>query len=374
MYLYDYDGSLIQPLTNGIFEYIVDVDLEDDWLYYTTHSDPSHPYNLQVYRSSLKEENIQKLSDMDGVIDAFVSKGQDSLYVLRSALPALMQMEAYSINGDYYGTTWKGNVSSIEKDYQYAEYPKVLAADNTTVLETLILKPRDFNPDSKYPVVEYIYGGNFTTEVIRDLLDRNLWEMQELANEGFIVAFIDGRGTPKRGQKFRDFSYGKIGQVEIQDHVAALRQIGRERPYMDMDRIGIIGHSWGGHFTLRALLEAPDFYKAGHISAAGFDPIHFRVAVEAFMGCLPQDCPEAYEQSNISNKLTNLKAPLMIVHGTADDDVPIEESYKLVAKLKALNYSDYQFIEYQGVNHMVMRHPEWQPTMIDFFVSKLKEM
>jgi dipeptidyl aminopeptidase/acylaminoacyl peptidase len=283
-----------------------------------------------------------------------------------------MQMEAYSMNGDYNGTTWKGNLSSIDKSYLNAEYIKVLTADNKTEIETLILKPQDFSTKKKYPIVEYIYGGNFSNEVIRDLLDPKLGEMQDLANEGFIVAFIDGRGTPKRGREFRDFSYGKIGQVEIQDHVAALTQIGKDRPYMDMNKIGIIGHSWGGHFALRAVLEAPDFYKAGHINSAGFDPINFRIAVEAFMGCLPQDCPQSYEQSNISNKLSNLKAPLMIMHGTADDDVPIEESYKLVAKLKALNYSNYEFIEYQGVNHIIMRHPEWKPTMIDFFVKELQ--
>ena len=373
MYLYDYKGNLIRKLTNGIFEYIVEIDLEEDWLYYLTHSDASKPYNLQVFRTSLKEHKIEKIIDAEHILDAFVSDKKDSLYVLRSALPALLQMDAYSMDGTHLGIHWEGDVSFLENDYFNFEYSNVLDADNLNALETLILKPQGFNPINKYPLVEYIYGGNFTNEVIRDLLSPNLWEMQDLANKGFIVVFIDGRGTPKRGQKFRDFSYGKFGQVEIQDHIAAIKQIAKDRPYIDMDKIGIMGHSWGGHFALRALLEAPDFYKAGHISAAGFDPINFRVAIEAFMGCLPQDCPEAYNKSNISNKLTNLKAPLMIVHGTADDDVPIDEGYKLVAKLKELNYKDYEFIEYQGVNHIVMRHPKWKSTMIDFFVKKLKK-
>ena len=367
MYLYDYEGNLIRTLTNGVFERIADVDLEDHWLYYTAHTDTINPYDLQVYRTSLKTDTIEKLVALDGVLDAFISNTKDSLFVLRSGLPALMQMEAYSIDGTHLGTTWKGDVSFLESGYFNVEYPRVLDADDKNMLETLILKPQDFDPNKKYPIVEYIYGANFTNEVIRDLFSPNLWQMQELANNGFIVVFIDGRGTPKRGREFRDYSYGKFGQVEIRDHVAAIKQLAKERPYMNIDNIGIMGHSWGGHFALRALLEAPDFYKAGHISAAGFDPINFRIAIEAFMGCLPQDCPEKYEQSNISNKLSNLKAPLMIVHGTADDDVPIDEAYKLVAKLKEMNYTNYEFIEYQGVNHIVMRHPEWQSTMIDFF-------
>ncbi len=374
MYLYDYEGHLIRTLTNGVFEYIVDVDLKHNWLYYTTHTDTINPYNLQVFRTSLNTNNRENLVAVEGIIDAFISDTKDSLFILRSGLPALMQMDAYLVDGTPLGTTWKGDVSFLESGYFKMEYPKVLDADNKNILETLILKPLDFDPNKKYPIVEYIYGGNFTNEVIRDLLSPNLWQMQELANNGFIVVFIDGRGTPKRGQKFRDYSYGKFGQVEIQDHVAAIRQIANDRPYMNMDKIGIMGHSWGGHFALRALLEAPDFYSVGHISAASLDPIDFRIAVEAFMGCLPQDCPETYEQSNISNKLSNLIAPIMIVHGTADDDVPIDEAYRLVAKLKELNYTNYEFVEYQGVNHIVMRHPEWKSTMIDFFVRKFNEM
>jgi dienelactone hydrolase len=374
LYLYDYDGNLVRTLTEGVYEHIVDVDLDHDWLYYTAYTDPDKPYSQQVCRTSLTANRIEKLSDKEGVIDAFVSEKKDSLYVLRSGLPALMQMEAYTMDGLHLATTWKGKVTALENDFFKEEYPQVLAADNKTILATLILKPRDFDPNKKYPIVEYIYGGNFTNEVIRDLFSPVLWEMQELANNGCVVVFIDGRGTPKRGQAFRDFSYGKLGQVEIEDHVYALKQLGADRPFMDMNKIGIMGHSWGGHFALRALLEAPNFYKVGHISAPAFDPLDFRVAVEAFMGCLPQDCPEKYEQSNISTKLSNLKAPLMIVHGTADDDVPIDESYKIVANLKAMQYTNYEFIEYQGVDHIVMRHPEWKSRMIDFFVKEFKKI
>lgn len=374
LYLYDYEGNLIQTLTNGVFEFVVGINLENNRLYYLTHADSLNPYTLQLYRTSLSEEKIEKISDITNIEDAFVSKEKDSLYVLRSGLPDLLQIEALSMDGDHLETYWKGNVSFLEDGYFKSEYAKVKDADNEHEIETLILKPKDFDPNKKYPIVEYIYGGNFTIEVIRSLISNNLWEMQDLANRGVVVVFIDGRGTPKRGQEFRDFSYGRFGQVELQDHVAAIKQLAQERPYMDMDKIGIIGHSWGGHFALRALLEAPDFYKVGHINAPAIDPVNFRVAIEPFMGCLPQDCPEVYEKSTISNQLKNLKAPLMIVHGTADDDVPIEESYKLITELKALNYTNYQFIKYQGFNHIVMRHPNWKTTMIDFFIDQFDKL
>lgn len=374
LYLYDYDGRLIKLLTDGVFERIAKVDLEHNWLYYLAHTDSSKPYNLQVFRSSLKTNNIEKLCDVDNIVDVFVSEKKDSIYVLRSGLPSLMQMDAYSINGSYLETIWRGNTDFLETGYFNFEYPRVYDADQKYMLESLILKPKDFDPNKKYPVIEYIYGANFTNEVIRHLLSPNLWQMQNLANRGFIVVFIDGRGTPGRGKDFRDYSYGRFGQVEIKDHVAAIKQIAKDRPYMNLDKIGIIGHSWGGHFALRALLEAPDFYKVGHINAPAIDPKDFRVSIEPFMGCLPQDCPDQYEKSNISNKLSNLKAAIMIVHGTADDDVPIDESYKLVEKLKSLNYLNYKFVEYQGFNHIVMKHPEWESTMIAFFEREFNKL
>lgn len=375
LYLYNTDGTLIRSLTtyneNGILEYITEIDEQNGWIYFMSHSDIKNPYENQIFRTSLESQNIEKLVSKENVFDAFMSQDNDSLYVVRSGLPVLMELEVYTPDGTYLSTPWKGNTEKIEKGYLNIEYVDVLAADDKTEISTMIIKPRDFDPDKAYPVVEYIYGGNFATVVRRDLPSFP-WIMVNLANEGFVVVFIDGRGTPQRGKEFQDFSYGKFGQVELQDHVYALKQLARERPYMNMEKIGITGTSWGGHFALRALLEYPDFYKAGHINAAAIDPLDFRVAIELFMGCLPADCPDAYKKSNITDKLGNLKAPLMIVHGTADDDVPIDDAYGLIKKLDSMDYKNYEFIKLQGHGHFVMRHPEWETYLINFFVKTLK--
>ena len=252
------------------------------------------------------------------------------------------------------------------------EYESTLAADGITELQSLILKPIEFDPNKSYPIVEYLYVAPHTNVVARDLLDSWLWTMNNLAQAGFIVVFTDARGTKERGKKFNDFSYGKFGQIELEDHINSLKQIGLKRPYMDLNRVGVLGHSWGGHFALRALLEAPEFYKSGHISAASLNPKDFRIAIEPYMGCLPQDCPEKYEKSAISNKLTQLKAPLMVVHGTYDDDVPIEDSYELVGLLDQMKIENYEFDIYDGDTHIVMRNRQWLPNMINFFTKNLK--
>ncbi len=376
IYLYDYDGTLIRPLTdhteNGIVAYIDHIDKETGWLYFLAHSNADRPYDLQLFKTNLNAPQILKIVDTPGLMELKVPTDTDTLWVLRSKLPRTLQVDRYSPQGEYYDTAWEGNFSAVGENYFNYEYVNAKAADGTTDLEALILKPKALDPIQKYPIVEYIYGGNFMNVVPRNLLEPQLWEMNSLAQEGFIVVFIDGRGTPGRGKKFKDFSYGKFGQVELEDHTTVLKQIAKDRPYMDLGNTGIMGHSWGGHFALRALLEAPEIYKAGHINAPAFEPSEFRVVIEAFMGCLPQDCPELYQKSSIMAKLKHLKAPIMIVHGTNDDDVPIEDSYKLVKMLDALNYRNHEFEIYPGYDHIVMRNREWLPNMIRFFKAHLK--
>jgi dipeptidyl aminopeptidase/acylaminoacyl peptidase len=376
LYLYNLDGVLIRPLTSykdsGILEDVLTIDEKNNWVYYLAHSNRDKPYQIQLFRSSLESETTEKISEDEGIFDAFLTAGKDSVYIVRSRLPDLMQIDLYTPKGHYLSSYWKGNTEKFKDGLLNIEYADVLGADNTTMISTMILKPSNFDSNIKYPVVEYIYGGNFATIVPRSFFEFH-WDMLHLANAGFIVVAIDGRGTPMRGKEFKDFSYGKFGQVELKDHIAALKQLGEVRPYMDMDKIGIYGHSWGGHFALRALLEYPDIYKAGQINAAAFDPIDFRVPIEAFMGCLPAECPEKYEKSAISNKLGNLQAPLRIVHGTADDDVPIEEAYKLVKILDSIHNSNYEFVKYQGTNHILIQNPDWESQMINFFVQTFKQ-
>ena len=376
LYLYDEKGGLIKPISaqnkNGIVSKLINVDEKNGWVYFYASANEDHPYDKQLFRTSLSTDRIEKISDGPVIMETLFSENKDSIWVWRTKLPDMMQIDLLHSNGQLINVAWKADLKPVEESGLDPEYTQLLAADNKTMLEAMLLKPAEFNPALKYPVVEYIYGGPNSTVIPRTIFDRSIWNMQNLANKGFIVVMIDGRGTPERGKAFLNYSYGKLGQTEITDHIVVVKRLGAKYPYMDLTKVGVTGHSWGGYFALLAMIEEPDFYKAGHINAAAVDPEHFRIAVEPFMGCLPADCKERYKLSALTDKVNRLKGALSINHGTADDDVPIAEAHKLTDALKKAGYTNYEYKEYPGMDHIIMRDKNWEPDMINFFIKQLK--
>lgn len=376
LYLYSAEGELKRALTNfeknGIVDQVFRVDKKGEWVYFTASGNKIQPYQKQLYRASLKENRIETLVSKPHIFEALWGESDDYFWVFVSSMPYDLKIEKYSDSGTFIETQWTADLH-FAKDAGYnPEYTSVKLPDEKTTVDAFILKPNDFDGDKKYPVVEYIYGGPFTTVIPRFQFEVAQWQLQDLANEGFIVVMIDSRGTTGRGKKFQDYIYGRMGQVEIADHAWVLEQLCAERSYMDFSRIGVMGHSWGGYFALKALVDRPDIYKAGHLSAPAVDPVNFRVPVEIYMGCLPAECPEKYSTAGITSNISKLKAPIQIIHGTADDDVPVSESINLVKALENEGMKQFEFIQYEGMDHIVMRHPEWQQKMTEFFVQNLK--
>ena len=376
IYLYDLEGNFIRPMTsqtkNGLVTSLEAVDKKNGFIYFLASPDSQKPYEKQLFKASIGGDEIQKISDAPGIMEAFLSEGHDSLWVMRSALPKTAQIDQFNAAGDFIDIYWQADFSKLSGIDINFEYLWTIASDDSTRIQSMILKPVDFDPRESYPVVEYIYGPPFNNVVPRDLFNPVLWDLNRLANAGFIVVLTDSRGTEGRGKAFKDFSYQRMGQAELDDHVSAIKQMAKTRPYMDISRVGIIGHSWGGFYALKALVKYPEFYKAGHLNAPGWHHENLRVSIEPFMGGFPRDLPSLYHQALNPEQLKNLEAPLMIVHGTFDDDVPIEESYRLVAWLENLDHMDYEFKVYDGVHHIVMSHPDWLPQMIGFFQEHLK--
>lgn len=377
LYLYDRDAKLIRSLTEGkgagFVERLVRVDEKRGYIYVITQgANEDDLYRQSLYRFQLTDGRAEKLAEASELRATF-SDDMEKMWVLRKSAPELYQAETMKTDGSDRQVFWKADISFL-KEYGFSpEYLNVTAADGKTRLRSVIIKPKDFDPKKSYPVLENIYAGPNGTVIPSSFTGTPLLRGQELANRGFIVVLIDGRGTPGRGQAFQNYAAGRFGEVEIADHAAVLRALARKRKYMDLSRVGVFGVSWGGYFTLRALLQEPELYRAGAVLAGATDTSSMRVPIESFMGCLPADCLGAYKAGDNLNQIEKLKAPLFVSHGTYDDDVPITESLKLVDALQKAG-KDYEFVPLLGASHSIINANNIHQKVGEFFEKQFMKV
>lgn len=359
LYLYGIDGTLIRALTPHGSEVAVleGMDEERGWVYYTARIDPERPYDVTLLRVPLEGGSPEPLVEGPTFHVLEFDSAREFFWTVRSGIDRPPVLEVRRTNGALVRELWSGETIVRESGWVPPDQFRTLAADGETELFGVLFKPRDFDPTRKYPVLDYIYAGPQTTHVPRSMVSRSYSVSQGLADLGMIVLVVDARGTPERGKAFQDAFFGQIGQHEIADHAAVIRQLASERAYMDIERVGALGHSWGGYGVLRALLLEPDLYRVGVASAAGVDLEHFRVSIEPYMGCLPRDCPEAYQRGSSTALVHRLDGKLLLLHGTSDDDVPYADAERLMDALTQAG-KEYEIEVFPGGNH-VIQGPHW---------------
>ncbi len=376
LYLYNLDGTLLRRLTEGAFPVlrVVAVDEERRWVYFIAHGDQRRPYDTHLYRVNLEGNGFQRLTE---------APGQHALANYRSTrrrrqLPEGIQfspskefflnahsstsrppaVELRRADGTLLQILSRANIDALKEELRWSppEEFVVKAADGKTDLYGLLFKPYDFDPNKKYPVIEYIYAGPqvslwpYTFTIDAQPVMAKL--APALAQLGFIVFGLDARGTPHRGKEFQDVVYGNLGRYEIPDHVAALQQLAAKRPYMDLSRVGIYGYSWGGYFTLHALLLAPDVYHVG-VAGAPLADGSKAGGHEDYMG-LPQKNKEGYEYYSNLRLARNLKGKLLLIIGTGDINTHFSETMKIVeAPIRA--GKPYDLLVFPEKNHFNAR-------------------
>jgi dipeptidyl aminopeptidase/acylaminoacyl peptidase len=199
-----------------------------------------------------------------------------------------------------------------------------------------------------------IYAGPLITWVPRSFFGEprgaSPVQAQALAQLGFIVMVLDARGTPGRSKAFQDTVYGNVGLAEIPDHLAALHQLAAQRPYIDLKRVGVIGHSWGGYFALRAMFTEPEVFKVGVAESPVVDLWVEAPDVEPYMG-LPEQNRLGYERGSNIPLAKNLKGKLLIVHGTSDAGAPLSGTMRLIyALVRAGRPYDLMLLVHEGHN------------------------
>jgi dipeptidyl aminopeptidase/acylaminoacyl peptidase len=340
VYHYGYDGALKKQVTSGAFPVhrVVHVDAARGQFYVLASGDPERPYDRHVYRVGLNGTGFAALTSAPGQHDPVFSPSGNFFIDTYSSLTEPPTVELRRADGTLIKRLGQASTAPLESvGYKPPESFRVKAADGTTDLYGVLYRPVDFDATKRYPVIDYIYAGPFVA--VHQMTYAPSSAMHRisaaLAQMGFVVAMLDARGTPGRGKAFQDANYGRIGEIEIPDHVAALRELARSRPYMDTTRAGIVGHSWGGYFALRGMLTAPDFFKVGYAGAPG-DLTEAASINEPNMG-LPASNKAGYDTGSNPGRASALRGRLKIMHGTSDVMAPISTTMRMVQALIEAN-------------------------------------
>lgn len=345
-------------------------------IYFTAHGreEGRIPYYAHLYRIGFDGSGLTLLTPEDAnheitftpsgrfFIDSYSRVETPPVTVLRSAR-----------DGRVIRTLEEADISRIEEmDWKPGEIFTVKARDGVTDLYGVIYFPSNLDPEKKYPVVEYIYPGPQVGSV-------RPWgfsvggENRAMAELGFIVVTLDHLGTPLRSKAFHDNYYGNFIDNGLPDHIAALKQLAARYPFMDLDRVGIWGHSGGGFASTDALLRYPDFYKVAVSGAGNHDNRSYNIYwAEKYQGLLERDTVKSTDNFEASANKTyakNLKGKLLLMHGDMDDNVHPAMTIQLVDELIKAN-RDFDLIiapdRAHGLNEPYFIRRRW-----DYFVRHL---
>jgi dipeptidyl aminopeptidase/acylaminoacyl peptidase len=252
--------------------------------------------------------------------------------------------------------------------YVDAEVFQTSTQDGKTPLYATIYRPRNFDPEKSYPVIEHVYAGPSQRRFREDYRNNISGIAPSLAQLGFIVVTIDAPGTARRGRDFRLPAYGKLWTVGVDEHVHVLKQIKARYEYLDLDRVGIAGHSSGGFDAFRFLIQRPDIYKAGVSSAGNHDMRLCKVWwPEMNMGVADE---ETWVRNTSKTYAGKLRSKLLLVHGDIDDNVPIATTRQLSEALTAAGKPhEFRIINNRGHG---LAGPEFHKMVRDFFVRELR--
>ncbi len=324
------DGRLLSTLTRGTYPDmgIVLVDETNGWLYYSADSDPKAPLCTQLHRVRLDGKGQQRLTTKPMNHSAFTLSPDGKWFTVQYETVAVPPSTAlYTTRGTWVSTLAQG--PDIQNDR--SELFTYKAADGITDLYGILHKPAQMDPAKKYPLIVSVYGGPTSRAVYQRFRRGHPYN-----DQGYLVAQFDNRGTSGRGKAFADMVYGKLGDVDIQDQADGVKFL-RQRPYVDGDRVGIVGHSYGGFMAAMGILKHPDVFtvavdRAGPTWWRNYDSIY----TERYMN-LPQDNPEGYEKGKAANYAKDLKGHLLIMHGLVDDNVHPSNAFQLIDALDAAN-------------------------------------
>ncbi len=350
-YLYDISGKLIKQLTKGSWEVKAENGFDDKGERLFFHANEQSPVNQDFYSVNLKNGVMTRLTSGNGFHTCILDEKGN--YVIDNYSNSTTPREYALINTLNKKSTTIFKADNPIKDYKLGSWNLFSIKNNDGIdLHCRIFKPINFDSTKKYPVLIYLYNGPHSQLVTNTwMAGGELW-YQYMAQKGFIVFTLDGRGTSYRGRAFEQATHRQLGTKEMEDQLKGVEYL-KSLPYVDASRIGVHGWSFGGFVTTTLMTRSPETFKVGVAGGPVIDWQFYEIMyTERYMDS-PQDNKEGYEKNNLLNYVDKLKGKLLMIHGAQDPVVVWQHSimYQKKAVDKGIQLDYYL---YPGHEHNVL--------------------
>lgn len=354
LYLYDTTGKLIKQVTSGNWDItsILDFDEKGENLFYT--STEVSPIERHLFKLNMKNGKTERLTKEEGMHYGMLSgsgKYICDIYYSQNN-PGKVSITDTKTNKTFVHHTAKNPFRNVT--VPEITLGSVKADDGKTDLYYRLIKPLNFDPAKKYPVIIYVYGGPHSQMVGNSwMAQAGGWDLF-MAEKGYIMFTIDNRGTSYRGIDFENITHRQLGVVETRDQMTGVEYL-KSLPYVDADRIGVHGWSYGGFMTLNMMLRHPETFKVGVAGGPVTDWKYYEIMYgERYMDS-PQENPEGYKNTSMIERAGDLKGRLLLIHGDEDPTVVLQHNLEFIdSAIKKGTHPDL-FI-YPGHGHNMFGH------------------
>jgi len=330
LYLYDIYGKLIGQLTNGnwMITKLLGTGPKDRWVYFNATIDGA--INSNIYALDINNGKTVKLTNPDGSHRGILNENGKYVIDIYSDTATTRVYQIVDHKGKTIQVLQEDN--NPLADYKLGDMTIfTLKADDGTDLWCRMIKPVDFDPARKYPVIVYVYGGPHAQLVTNSWLGGAGLFLNYMATKGYIVFTLDNRGSAHRGLEFEQALFRNMGTIEVDDQMVGIEYL-KSLDYVDPDRIGVDGWSYGGFMTISLMLKQPETYKVGVAGGPVTDWKYYEVMYgERYMDT-PEQNPEGYKNACLLNHADQLEGDLLIIHGTSDPVVVWQHSLDLIKK------------------------------------------
>ena len=372
LYHYNVDGKLLGQITRGAWEVTGFLGFADGGKTLVYTSTQLSPIDRVVASVSLDGRKTKLLTPQEGWHVARLSRDGKYLLDTYESLKNPTEQRLVSVSiGKQLAKLYQSKDPEAGFINPEITFGKIKAADGVSDLYYRLLKPTNFDPSKKYPTIVYVYNGPHA-QLVQNRFHAGClgWDLY-MATQGYVVFTVDGRGSAHRGADFEQVIHRHLGKNEMADQMKGVDFL-KSLPYVDANRIGVAGWSYGGFMTTNLMLTYPEVFKVGVAGGAVTDWARYEVMYgERYMDS-PQDNPEGYKETNLSLRAKDLKGRLMMIHGTIDPTVVWQHTQLFVeACVKAGTYPDYMIYPEHRHNVMGVDRVHLNYTMARYFFDHL---